>query len=235
MHPAGANDRLLGGTQREREARGVLEHQDAIVVIPCRAGTEAKVGLIKAARAPLIAHRDRQVIHRRRRHATSPPIASGAARRCQNAGSPPSRRRRSEWSAVTSASLPPLPEGVAQVRSNGVSLLGFPTATGSRCERPRSTANLPPARRTSPARRWTFSNARDLCDGLASMRQSYAHRQRTAVSSPHDAGVHATADTVFRCARDTDGRLGPEPRRARRRHCLRARVTGSTVAQPSLL
>src|SRR5215204_628019 len=59
VHPGGANDRLLVGTERECKAARIVEHQDVIVVTPRRTRVEAKIGLIEATGALLIPDRDR--------------------------------------------------------------------------------------------------------------------------------------------------------------------------------
>ena len=53
----------------------------------------------------------------------------------------------------------------------------FQFGAGPTGDRARSTANLRRASRTSPARRWTFSNARDLCD-------SHMEEQRSPPALP---------------------------------------------------
>ena len=56
-------DRLVDQAERQREAGGVLQHQDAVVVAAGRRGVEAEVGLVEAARALLVAYGDREMIH----------------------------------------------------------------------------------------------------------------------------------------------------------------------------
>ena len=68
VQPVGAGDRIAGRAEGEREATVVVEHEDAIVVAPCRPRAEPEVALIEAARALLVANRDRQVVHSRRRY-----------------------------------------------------------------------------------------------------------------------------------------------------------------------
>jgi hypothetical protein len=65
VHPRGAGDRLVGGTQREREAGGVVEHEYAVVVASCGPRSEPEVRLVEPARALLVADRDCEVIHAR--------------------------------------------------------------------------------------------------------------------------------------------------------------------------
>jgi hypothetical protein len=64
VHPLGARDRLARRTEREREAARVVEHQHAVVVAPRGAGAEAEVRLVELPRAVLVAHRDREMVHR---------------------------------------------------------------------------------------------------------------------------------------------------------------------------
>ena len=64
VHPIGARDRVLRGSESEREAGGVIEHQDAVVVVPGGLRAETEIGFVEAARALLIANGERQMIHR---------------------------------------------------------------------------------------------------------------------------------------------------------------------------
>ena len=65
VHPRWAIDGLRATAQREREAGGVVEHQNPIVIVLGRPRAEPEVGLVEASRACLIRHRDCQVVHPR--------------------------------------------------------------------------------------------------------------------------------------------------------------------------
>src|SRR5215208_5511886 len=64
VHPRRAGNRLLAATERERKARGVVQHEYAVVIASRRPRAKAKVGLVETARALLITHLDSEVIHR---------------------------------------------------------------------------------------------------------------------------------------------------------------------------
>jgi hypothetical protein len=59
--------RLVGsslGPKSEREPRGVVDHQDAVVIAACGSRPKAEVSLVGAARALLVTHGNREVIHK---------------------------------------------------------------------------------------------------------------------------------------------------------------------------